>query len=433
KQAVRKLYQVVSAAAGEERQDSEPWYWGYLVQGGAVLGLLPIFIPIVVAQAKGPAAVGLVVAVFYIGQIFSPVFGSLADRSGRYGLFFLASFGLLGLGALGFVLSSSVIAWSGFALLQGIGAGIANTVAYAFIVEFRPKDEWDGRLGWLQTFYGTGQAIGLLIAAALQGDGVAGLYICAAAMIPGVLLGRAGLPRPGRECQSRAGPVSHDLPAGSHARSPAALLRHYEHLGFGQLAAVRHQWVSAFGLYMLSWFMLMLGTWVIYNLYPLLMKSSFGVSSGLSSLYYGIAATLGIFLYAPSGDWAKVYGSARIVLLGIVMTAVSIFSLVALLYVPEKLQSILVAPAIMLLPIAWSPMIVAGTALAGRLSTIPQGTTMGLYNAATAAASVLAALMAGQIAELFSYNATLWFSAAATAVGIALFLPLLRKGSHLRK
>lgn len=47
------------------------------------------------------------------------------------------------------------------ALLQGAGAGASNTVAAMYIIEFRPKDQWATRIGWLQTVYGTGQALGL--------------------------------------------------------------------------------------------------------------------------------------------------------------------------------------------------------------------------------------------------------------------------------
>lgn len=413
-----------------EQTDSQPWYWGYLFQGCVVLGLLPIILPIIVSKFQGPAHVGLVIALFYVGQVISPIFGGLADKTRRYALFFLGSFVLLAVGLIGFALWHTALLWCVFAFLQGAGAGIANTVSYSFIVEFRPESEWDGRLGWLQTFYGTGQAIGLLLAALLQSDASLTIYLCAALMLPGIILGRIGLPKPKAAGSPKRDPKQHDVPAMSPARAPTSLLRHYEHLTAKRLAGVKSEWLSFFGLFIASWFFLMLGTWMIYNLYPLLMKHAYNIDAGLSSLYYGVAAAIGVFFYAPSGAWAGKFGSTRIVLLGVAMTLFSIVGMSLLLLVGEVLQKCLVPPVFILLPVAWSPMIVAGTALAGKLATGSQGTAMGLFNASTAVASVAAALLAGSVAQWLNYGATCWIAAAFTVVGMLLFLPIL---GHKRK
>lgn len=410
-----------------ERKESSPWYWGYLFQGCVVLGLLPILLPIIVAKFQGPANVGLVVALFYVGQVISPVFGNLADKTKRYGLFFLGSFAILAIGLLGFVLSRTTSLWCIFAFLQGAGAGIANTVSYSFIVEFKPESEWDGRLGWLQTFYGTGQAIGLMLAAAIQSHASFSLYFCAALMLPGIILGRIGLPKAKKESSTRSEAKEHDVPAMSHARTPATLLRHYEHLGLKEINGLKSEWLSFFGLFVASWFFLMLGTWMIYNLYPLLMKQAYDIPAGLSSLYYGVAATIGVFFYAPSGSWAGRFGSAKIVLVGVLMTLFSILGMALLLFAGATIQKWLVPPVFIVLPVAWSPMIVAGTALAGKLAKGSQGTAMGLFNATTAVGSVVAALLAGSVAQWLDYGATCWVAAGVTVVGMLLFLPITVK------
>ncbi|MFO7727218.1 MAG: MFS transporter [Desulfonatronovibrio sp.] len=424
---MRKSTEIVQHLWTTEKKDSEPWYWGYLFQGCVVLGIAPILLPIIVAQGQGPAHVGLVVAMFYTGQVISPLIGKLADRTRQFGLIFLGSFALLALGLMGFALVTDILLWCLFAFIQGAGAGAGNTTAYSYIVEFRPEPEWDARLGWLQTFYGTGQAAGLLIAAAIQSQAMVGLWACALLMIPGFLLARIGLPGISRRKSARtAAPLTHNVPAMTHARTPASILRHYEHLSRPKLKALGAQWWSYFGLFMLSWFLLMLGTWMVYNLYPLLMKNAFNIPAGLSSLYYGIAALIGIFFYAPSGSWAVKFGSSKVVFMGIIATLGSISGMAVMLMFGQNVQAWLVPPVFILLPVAWSPMIVAGTALTGKLCSGSQGSAMGLFNATTAMASVSAALLAGGIAQKLGYGAICWTAAIVVGTGLLLFIPVLR-------
>jgi len=411
-----------------EERDTSPWYWGYLFQGTAILGVLPILIPIVVAQTQGASAVGMVVAAFYLGQVLSPVLGQIADRTGKHSFFYLAGYVLVGCGAFGFALVDNLPLWLCFACIQGIGAGSSNTTSYSFIVEFTPRKEWDGRLGWLQTFYGAGQAIGLVLAAVLQADARLGMMIAAGLMIPGVILGSLKLPRQKRtRADQERPPTAHRVPAHGPARSPTSILRHYEHLGLGGLKSFAKIWCSRLGLYLLSWFFLMVGTWIIYNFFPLLMQQSYGISPGLSSLYYGIAATIGVFFYAPSGTWAEQFGSARLVMIGALATLVTTVALVLLVPLPAAMQQVLVPIFFILMPVAWSPLIVAGTALAGELTTIAEGTTMGLYNACTAVASVTAAVVGGWIASVWNYAAASGVAAAMTLLAILLLLPFLKR------
>jgi fucose permease len=67
-----------------------------------------------------------------------------------------------------FPFAPSRAAWLGLALLQGVGASAASTVANLFVVEVHPEAEWDERIAWLQTFYDGGHVGGLLLAAWLS-------------------------------------------------------------------------------------------------------------------------------------------------------------------------------------------------------------------------------------------------------------------------
>lgn len=412
----------------EERTNTDPWFWGYLFQGAVILGIAPILIPIIVGRGESASAVGLVVGAFYLGQVFSPIIGKIADETRWFAGFFLGGFVLIGAGCAGFILFDSTWPWVACALLQGIGAGMTNTTAFSYIVEFRARSEWDGHLGWLQTFYGTGQAVGLLLAALLQSDTGFGMVLCGILMVPGILLARVGLPA-GGEREKREKPVHHPKPSMGSAISPAAVVRHFEHFHLGRfLAGFSRSLCTRYTLWITSWFFLMIGVWMVMNFLPLLMEANYRISAGQSSLYYGIAATIGIFVYAPSGSWSEKFGPAKVVLIGAIGLIITNVALVLLIPAPAMIQTILVPVFFAILPIAWSPLIVGGSALAGELATFSQGAAMGIFNAAMAVASVAAAVVGGWIAQASNYGTVTVVATVAAVGGTVMLLPLLGCG-----
>jgi len=390
-------------------------------------------IPIIVSQYTGPGSIGLIVAALYVGQLVSPMLGNLADKYNLYKTFYISGYVMLGLGLLGFVyahnFANPVLYWFIFAFLQGAGAGTSNTISYSFVVEFHPKEEWDGRLGWLQTFYGAGQSMGLILASMIGHIPATGMLISAGLMIPGLILGRIALPDTGKKPHRGPGfkAKAHNVPAGGPGRSPASLLRHYEHMVPSKIKGMLSELKGKFGIFIVSWFLLMFGTWLIYNFYPLLMKSAFSINSNISSMYYAIAAVIGVFFYAPSGTLSQKFGSRKIVFIGILMTLVSIGAISILTFFASDVQSVLVPVFYIILPVAWSPLIVAGTAMAGDVSPLPQGATMGLFNATTALASVTAAVAGGFVARLLDYEALFYVGAVIVIISFFLYLPLLKK------
>ncbi len=392
------------------------------------MGVAPILLPIVVGAASGAAAAGTVVALFYAGQLLAPTFGTLADRTGWYRTIYLAGYGLLAVGLATFPLTGSLWFWLVLAFVQGAGSAATNTVAAMFIVEWKPKGEWDTRIGWLQTFYGTGQAAGLGLAAWLQAEPTTGLWIAAALMVPGAVLGAIRLPPPKAHTPLPPEQITFDRRKHLMPRAPSAMLIHYN--GTLQTAVRRlvSEWRSRFGLFLASWFLVLFATGLIYNLYPLLMRHAFDIGAGTSSLYYAVAATLGIFAYAPSGTLGNRIGDDRVVLIGMLMTLASTGGMAFLVYVDTGFDAWLVPLAFSLMPVAWSPLIVGGTALTAQLAqprNVPEGEAVGLYNASTAVASVLSAFAAGVIADLTSYGVVLILAAATSAGGILLMLPIL--------
>lgn len=392
------------------------------------MGVAPILLPIVVGAASGAAAAGTVVAFFYAGQLLAPTLGSLADRTGRHRTIYLAGYSLLAVGLATFPLTGSLWFWLALAFVQGTGSAATNTVAAMFIVEWKPKGEWDTRIGWLQTFYGAGQAAGLGLAAWLQAEPTIGLWVAAGLMVPGAVLGAIRLPLPNAHTPPPPEQRTFDRRKHFVPRVPSAMLHHYNGTLHTALRRLVSEWRSRFGLFLASWYLVLFGTGLIYNLYPLLMRQAFGIGAGTSSLYYAVAATLGIFAYAPSGTLGNRIGDDRVVLLGMLMTLTSAGGMAFLAYVYTGVNAWLVPLAFVLLPVAWSPLIVAGTALTAQLAqprNVPEGEAVGLYNATTAVASVLSAFAAGVIADLTSYGVVLILAAATSAGGSLLILPIL--------
>ncbi len=399
------------------------WYSGYAFQGAVVFGTGAILMPIVVNNAGDAAQAGTVIGFFYIGQMLAPLMGAITDRTGWHRAFYLSGYVLLAIGLAVFPFAKLLWFWAALAFIQGVGSGTSNTVAAMFIVEYKPKQEWDARVGWLQTFYGIGQASGLGLAAILQARPEMGLIVSAGLMLPAIVLGSKGLPP--RQMHKKPAQVDFSRRLHRPPRTVFSILHRYEGSLLNNLKQLLHEWRSRFGIYIAGWFFVMLSTWLIGALFPLLMKSAFNLSYGLSSLYYALGAVIGIFVYTPSGTLGKRIGDGWVVIIGTIMTLVSVAALSILSYIHSNLNQWLVPVMYILIPIAWSPLIVGGTAWTAELATFKEGEALGSFNAATAASAVIAAFAAGFIAHQFSYGMILVISTIASLMAIICFIPLM--------
>lgn len=406
----------------------EKWYWGFLLQGAIVLGLAPILIPIIVGSQKGALEAGAVVGAFYLGQLASPVFGMLADKYSLYKFLYLASYIFMGMSVVGFIYVDSVALWFILALIIGLSAGAGNTISAMYIVEVKPHQEWDQRIGWLQTFYGTGQALGLFAAAAFATNASWGMMFAGALMLPGFLLSRRTVPYIGSTSRSKAVPrIHHHISRRSKSIIPP--FHHYQNVTLRSIKKFIRNIYTPFGLFLLSWFLVTLGMWMFMNLYPLLMSKSYGISEGESSTYYAIFATAGAFAYAPSGRLGKIIGNSVVVFIGVIMLFASLLGLGILCFCGRSEWGVLVPIAFAMIPIAWSPLIVAGTSFASELTPFGQGEGLGLFNASTALSSVIAAFLAGIIAHTWDYPTLIICAMIVVFLGAIFFMPLLKRHS----
>ena len=406
------------------RRYSQFWYSGYAFQAIVVFGTGGILMPIVVNDTGNAAKAGVVIAFCYIGQMLAPLMGALVDRTGWHRLFYFSGYVLLAIGLAVFPFANLMWFWMALAFIQGVGAATTNTVAAMFIVEYKPKSEWDMRIGWLQTFYGIGQAVGVALASVLQADPTFGLLLSAALMIPGMVLGGRGLP----QSQEHQKPDKVDFAHSLHRppRSVHSFLHHYEGTVINNLKRVPKEVHSSFSLYIAGWFFVMLPTWLVGALFPLLMKGAFDISYKMSSSYYALGATIGIFAYMPSGTLGKKIGDGWVVIIGTVMLLVSVAGLAVLSHVHHSFNQWLVPLVYILIPIAWSPLIVGGNAWTAKLATFEEGEALGIFNATTAVASVISAFTAGLVAHKFGFSMVLIIGTASSVLALLCFLPLLR-------
>lgn len=402
---------------------SQIWYTGFAAQGGVGLGIAPIFLPLIVGHYEGASEAGIIVAMFYFAQMLSPVFGWLADNFNWHRKIYVASYFLVGIGIGFFPLIQDMSFWFIMSFLLGLGIGAANTVAEMFIVEFQPKREWDSRISWLQMFFGVGQAAGLLLAFFLAHKANLALYLSGFLMIPSLLIGLVQLPHlkqrdPVERKSQKTGPTRSHSFAGlirnlhffQYVRSIPATSEH----------AMRSLFHSLFMLYILAWTCVMLGNWLIYNLYPLLMGQVFSMDPSFSSLYFAIGSAIAVPA-CPISSWlSEKIGEPWVILIGMFMSLVAGLGMFVLALFPFSADVYLVPITFMFLPVAWSPLIIVGTALVSKISSLSQGAALGIFTSVTAMASLIAALSAGFVADNLGFIYVLLLSAAFTIASVVL-------------
>jgi DHA1 family tetracycline resistance protein-like MFS transporter len=400
----------------------EPWYLAYALMGMAVAGLAPVLIPLVVGEASGSVQVGWVMAVISLGGLTAPIWGGLADRY-RLHRWLLAGGLLLTAVGLGvFPTSLHPVLWYVLALVQGIGAASSATVANLFVVEGHPKDEWDERIGWLQTFYGGGQVAGLLLVAYLsQLDFRISLEVSAGLCVIAVLLGWLTTKTPPAHKGSKpvlVHPVRH---AEWPIHSPQRLFHHLNRKTFENLGASLG---SSFGIFLLVWFLSFTGAATVFSQYPLLMQKLFHITPGLSSAAFAIAAGVGLSLYTPAGILSEHRGPGRVLRAALGLRLLAFLGMLGLGASSwSSKQGWLALIGFGLVVCAWSLLSVSGTSLAVSLFKRGKGEGLGLFNSVTAIAGVVGAAAGGWVAGTWGYNAIFILAAFGVAAGLGLSIP----------
>jgi DHA1 family tetracycline resistance protein-like MFS transporter len=405
----------------------EPWYVAYGLLGATAAGIAPILLPLKVDVTGIATHVGLVMAAFNLGGLFAPAFGGLADRYRLHRWLLVGGLLANSAGLLLFAFTASLALWLVLALLQGIGMAGAATVANLFVVEDHPKREWDERIGWLQTFYGGGQVIGLFLAGALsQSDLRLGLLVAGGMALLGSVVGAILARTPPGPRSPR--PVLLD-PA-RHAEWPfSSPQRLFHHLTAEARAKLFSALASPLGFFLLVWLLGYGGSQAVFSLYPVMMKNAYSVNPNAASTAFAIAAGLGLFLYSPAGRLSDRIGLRPVFYAGWTFRLLAFLGLVTLGFMSFRAQNWAAMGAFAIVVLSWSLLSVTGTALTARLSDGGEGEALGAFNAITAIAGVAGASIGGWAANRWGYVVVPMVSAGGVLLALALALP---GGSLLR-
>jgi MFS family permease len=379
-------------------------------------------LPLIVNTAGSATKVGLVMAAFNLAGITAPLWGNLADRRRIHRLLLAGGLALTGVALFLFSRHDSVGWWIVMAFLLSVGSAAASTVANLFIVEAHPEGEWDQRIGWLQTFYGGGQVLGLLIAAAVTAtssmqDYSLGLAIGAGLALAGIIPGWLKTKTPPKPAKPMPLAIQEARHTEASFTSPARTHYHFSREG---LAGLKSMIKSPFGLFLVGWLLATSFAAMWFALYPMLMQKLFSVHPSVSSTAYAVGAALAMALYEPAGAWGRKFGSLRVLQAGYLLRALAFAGLFALTVVRlggADWVSLLVCVIVIL---SWSLISVASTALTVKLAPVGQGEAVGLYNAATAVAGTLGAALSGVLADNLGYAAVSFAAAAGILPALAL-------------
>jgi DHA1 family tetracycline resistance protein-like MFS transporter len=397
----------------------EPWYLAYALLGATAAGLAPILLPLAVSHTGSATHIGLVMAAVSLGGLTAPLWGGLADRYRLHRWLLVGGLVVTAGGLAVFPFATQPAVWFALALLQGIGAAAAATVANLFVVETHPKHEWDERIGWLQTFYGGGQVAGLLLVGAFSTAHLrSGLLVAAGLTALGALLGMATAHTPPKPKGGARPILLHPARHGEWSQSSPQRLFH--HLTARTFTVMSTALRSPFGLFLLAWLLAFGGSAAVFSLYPVLMQQLFGVAPAASSLVFALAAGLGLLLYSPAGLWSDRWGARWVLRTGFGLRLLAFTGLLGLGLVQFSGASWLALGAFVLVVLSWSLLTVSGTALTAKVSPVGEGEGMGLYNAVTAAAGVLGSALGGWAAGLWGYNAAVAMALVGVALGLIL-------------
>jgi MFS family permease len=393
----------------------EPWFLAYGCLGIVQGGMLPMLLPM---SAGGSSHAGIIVGVMNLAGLPAPFWGHLADRRRLHRQILLG--GMLA-ALLALLLMPAPLALpvkAGLAAILGVGFAAANTVANMFIVEVRPQEEWNSRIGAFQALSGLGQVVGLLIAGIIGGRyalafAFSAALVAAAVPIAWLTLRGITLPVPvARNAAAAHPPVGAEGWSGSPQRLFHVLTWH-------GLKTVLAECEIPFARHLIVWFVAFTASSSVITMFPLALIRGFGVSHGLPATTYAFAAAVSLTIYPVAARVAKARGARLLLRTGLSARTVAI-TLLALAFASGFGSVALALAGFAMIVLAWPLLGVSGTALAADLAPGEKGDALGLFNAAAALAGAIGAFAGGWAMESFGYGTVC--TAAAVMLALAALL-----------
>ena len=390
----------------------EPWFLAYACLGVVQGGMLPLLLPL---SAGGAAHAGVIVGAMNLAGLTAPIWAHLADRRRLHRQVLLAGMLAALVALLLMPIQFNLPLKTAFAVVLGVGFAAANTVANMFIVEVRPPDEWDARIGALQALSGIGQVLGLLLAGLIGGRyalayGVAAALVGASAPIAWLTLG--GVQVPVRRDSAAAQPP---LGGEGWAGAPQRMF----HMSTWQgLRLLLRELEMPFARLMIGWFVAFTVISALLTMLPLALIRVFGVSTGLPATTYAFAAAASLAMYPLAARISKQRGAWPVLQAGFGLRATAIAVLAFAFFSGSGGVPLLVALAgFVVLVVAWPLLGVGGTALAAQLAPGEKGDALGLFNASSSLAGAVGAFLGGWAMDTVGYGAVCMVG--AVIVGLA--------------
>jgi MFS family permease len=396
----------------------EPWFLVYACLGVVQGGMLPLLLPL---SAGGSTHAGLIVGVMNLAGVSAPFWGHLADRRRLHRQVLLAGMLAAFVALLFMPAQIGLPLKTVFAAILGVGFAAANTVANMFIVEVRPPDEWDARIGALQALSGLGQVLGLLLAGFIGGRYALAYAVAAglvAASVPMALLTLRHVQVPVRREMATAHP-----PIGGEGWGGSPQRMFHISTWRGLRTLVR-EIEMPFARLMIVWFVAFVAISAAFTMFPLALIREFGVSTGLPATTYAFAAAASLVMYPLVAKLSKQRGARLVLQAGFALRAIAI-ALLAVGFLLGPVGLVVGVPTgvplaltgFVVLVVAWPLLGVSGTALAAQLAPGEKGEALGLFNASNALASAIGAFLGGWAMGMFGYGVVC--VVGAVVVGIA--------------
>jgi len=385
-----------------------PWYLAYLILALITSGMLPFLLPLMAATVGlDLGRIAYVIGAYNVGMLPAPLLGALAERHQLFRPVFFGGLILLSVSLSAATEAATLTTWLSLALLCGLGAGAVATVAPLFVLNFAPKSEWDRRIGWLQSFGGGGQVVGLLIAGMFVGSSLAfGFWFCAALSALAIVVGHLGLPSKGHPHEMRLPPLAWSQLMGRFHYGPplGGVLHQSHHLQGEGVRRLRKSLSGEFGRFLTAWTAIEFGVAPFFAYYPLMMNDSYGIAPRMTALLYAVIAAVGIGLFVIAGRAGQRYGSRLVFQLGLAVRMAGFGILAALTLTAPPGVAALAIVGFTLVTLAWPVLSVSGTGLAARLTPIGEGAAMGLLEASGAMATLLGIILAGPLVDALGYQ-----------------------------
>lgn len=373
---------------------------GFVVYGG-IMFLIPLHIQ---AQGGSPADTGAVIALAGVLGLAGPFFGSAADRFRAYRGAQLLALALLALSAVAFAYAREELTWLLAAGLLGLGTSGTSVIDRTLIAGAGFDHRTQARkLALLQLSLPAGQVVGLAAIATLRGAGmsVGGLFltIAAAGLLFTMIVSFVN-----RAAARRV--VSAGEPDQAAAKPPVARV------------PLKSVLFSQFGLSLLLTFLIMVSAQGLESQFPTYMDAVFTVGPEQSAGTLSVIMLISIPLYLLAGRWTAHSGPRVPFLLS---AAVRAAAGAALLMLPGSagLPALVAFGLIM----AVYPFFELNAAvLASTTSPLGPSAGQGASGAALALGAVVAAIVAGWLADQFGFTSLatipLVAAGAATALGV---------------